>query len=127
MATQSTDSLVQGAACINSCITGSMQWAVMISLLAKIAGVSASTDSLMQNASCINSCIPDGMKLAVMISLLSQIVSGGGVGGGAVTIVTSDPQGILTPTAQGQEVFNTNDNTLWINIDGTVTGWVKLI
>lgn len=120
-----TDSLVQAAACDSSCIPQGLQWAVVISLLAKIAGVSTDTNSLMANAVCINSCIPQGLQLAVMISLLSQI-TGGGVTAGAA-IVTQNPNGVTTPSFKGQQVFNTNNDTLWINTDGTINGWVQLI
>ena len=113
---------------MNSCVPQGIQWSIVIVLLNQLTNgsMAVNTNTLMQNAACVNSCIPQGMQLAVMVSLLSQIATGGGVGGGA-TIVTSNPQGSLTPTAKGQMVFNTTNSTLWINTDGTVNGWSQLI
>lgn len=68
--------LIDDAKCINACIPPGYQTAVLISLFAKIAGVSADPADLMtKEVSCINSCIPDGEKLAVIINLLDQIAN----------------------------------------------------
>jgi len=69
-----TDTLMADARCIEICIPGEdMKLAVLISLFARIAGVSANTDSLIAGAGCIADCIPGAdMKLAVLISLAQQ-------------------------------------------------------
>jgi hypothetical protein len=125
MANQSTDSLVQSATCLNSCIPDGAKMAVLIYLFAKIAGVSTTnTDALVQAAACLNNCIPPGMQLAVLVYLATQIVSGGGGGGAGTTVVTVNPS---TAATQGSLQFNKTNNSLWINEDGTAGGWVQLI
>jgi hypothetical protein len=90
-----TDALMDDARCIEQCIPGTdMKLAVLISLFARIAGVSADTNSLMDGARCIQQCVPgEDMKLAILISLLSQIAGGGGSGGlgGGITCGTGVP------------------------------------
>lgn len=93
-----TDTLMDGAKCIEYCIPGAdMKLAVLISLFAQIAGVSANTDSLIAGATCIQQCIPGtDMKLAVLISLVSSITGGGSGGGGSTSVVS---RGNGEPTA----------------------------
>ena len=52
--------------------------AVMIYLLAQIAGVSTDPTSLMDNAKCIDAVIPKGMRDAVIVSLLCSIANADG-------------------------------------------------
>jgi hypothetical protein len=68
-----TNALIADATCIQQCIPEKMQNAVLISILAKIAGVSTDPASLMAGVNCVDQCIPDGMKPSVIISLLEQI------------------------------------------------------
>ncbi len=77
-----TDTLINDARCVDSCVPYGMRMAVLISLFAHIAGVPTDTDSLINGAKCVQDCIPDGMKLSVLISLADQINQGGGSGGG---------------------------------------------
>jgi hypothetical protein len=118
-----TDSYVQGATCINSCIPDGMKLSVLIYIFAQLAGVTTDPNTLIQASVCLNSCIPGDMKMAVLIYLASQITSSGG--GGGATLVTVDPQGVRLG-ASGALVYNTVDETLWINLNGA-TLWQQLI
>lgn len=73
---QDTNTLIQGAACIDRCIPDGMKMAVLIFLFAQKAGVSIDPASLIKNAACVDKCIPDGMKLSVLIQLANQIANG---------------------------------------------------
>jgi hypothetical protein len=101
-----------------------MKLSVLIYLFAKLAGVTTDPNTLIAASVCINSCIPGDMKMAVLIYLASQITSAGG-GGGGVTFVTVDPQGVTTG-GMGSMVYNTVDKTLWLNLNG-LTLWQQLI
>lgn len=121
-----TDTYVQEAACINACIPRGDQLAVLIYLFAQIAGVTTDPNTLMQQAACINNCIPMGMQLPVLVYLASQITSGGG-SGTANVISTVDPVNGTTAGVQGQFWWNKSAQKLWINQDGTNSGWEQLI
>jgi hypothetical protein len=74
-----TNVLINDAKCIAECVPGGdMKLAILISLFAKIAGVSADPNTLIAAANPIYCCVPGvDMKLAILISLVSQAVSGG--------------------------------------------------
>ena len=65
--------LADQARCIQNCIPdSSMQMAVLISLMAQLAGVAATTQADIQamvtNASCY-ACIPEGDRMGVLVYL----------------------------------------------------------
>jgi hypothetical protein len=74
-----TNVLINDAKCIAECVPGGdMKLAILISLFAKIAGVSTDTNALIDGAKCIYACVPGtDMKLSILISLASQAISGG--------------------------------------------------
>lgn len=121
-----TDSYVQGANCINSCVPPGDQLAVLIYLFAKIAGVTTDPNTLMQASNCINSCIPPGLQLPVLVYLASQITGTGG-SGVANIVSTVDPVNGTTAGTQGQFWWNKTGTKLWINQDGTNTGWKQIV
>ena len=65
--------LATNAVCIDCGIPTGMQDAVIISLLAQIAGVPLDAPTLVKNAVCIDCGIPQGYRQAVIISLLCKI------------------------------------------------------
>jgi hypothetical protein len=93
-----TDTLMADARCINQCIPSGMQLAVLISMLAKLLGMTTDTNAMMAAARCINSCIPAGMQMAVLIGLVDQFLSGGGAGAGTTGHgpPTTSPSAALT-------------------------------
>jgi hypothetical protein len=70
-------SLLDASKCLDQIPPGRMD-AVMIYLLAQIAGVSTDPTSLMDNAKCIDAVIPKGMRDAVIVSLLCSIANADG-------------------------------------------------
>lgn len=66
--------LVADAKCIQCNIPNGAMPAIMVSLLAQIAGVSADPNTLVKNASPLQG-IPAGARGAVMISLLCKIAN----------------------------------------------------
>lgn len=123
-----TDTLVNDARCIDSCIPQGMQMAVLIKIFASIANMSTETDSLISGAVCINQCIPQGMQLAVLVSLANQILeTGGGGGGGSGLAGTIDPEGAVT-ASPGTTYLNRTNESFWVKSTGVGnTGWLQLI
>lgn len=65
--------LVSDAKCIECAVPEGMRLAVLISLAAQIAGVSANSQTLTTNAQCIECNIPPGLYLPVLIALACEI------------------------------------------------------
>jgi hypothetical protein len=66
-------SLLAASECLDQQVPPGRMDAIMIGLLAQIAGVSADPTSLMDNAKCIDAVVPKGMRDAVILWLLCQI------------------------------------------------------
>ncbi len=64
-----TNTLTQQAQCLNCVLPPGMQTPILISLLARIAGVSDDPQFLIEQSKCYQNCIPDGMKMPVLIYL----------------------------------------------------------
>lgn len=64
--------LLENARCIEGCTTSGQREAIIVWLLAQIAGVSADPQTLMTNAQCV-SCLTQGQLEAVRVWLACQI------------------------------------------------------
>jgi hypothetical protein len=73
-----TTVLMADAKCLAQCIPEGAQKAVLIYLLARVAGVDTTSTTflkdLLANAKCINGCIPDGMQVPALIYQAAQLV-----------------------------------------------------
>jgi len=69
------EDLEEAAKCF-VCIPEGKRLAVMIYLMAQIAGSSTDPEVLLENAECIACKIPQGKQLAVLISLACEIAGG---------------------------------------------------
>lgn len=67
--------LTTDAACLD-CIPADMRLPVLISIFARLAGMSTDAQTLTTNASCLQ-CIPVEMQMPVLIYLAQNIISAG--------------------------------------------------
>ena len=71
------NTLLASAACIENCTMEGQRSAIIVSLLAQIAGVPASTgadvNNLLANAKCIEDCLTLGQMQAVRVYLMCVI------------------------------------------------------
>ena len=129
MAQTSTADLIEQARCLNSCLPAGYQVPVLISIFAKIAGVSADPNSLIADARCLNSCIPAGMQLSVLIDLANKILAGGGGGGNSCLLSGSGPP-VAPPPCDVAIYFDTSAGApnlgLWVWIQ-SLGGWTEII
>lgn len=116
--------LLDDARCLEQCIPPGFQSAILISLFARVAGVSADPATLMADARCINACVPPGMQMAVLISLASQILAagGGGSGGGSGQIV---PYTGADPNSDGVFPADLTKAAIAVKPSGTTYTWDK--
>lgn len=122
MAASSTDDLLEDSKCIE-CIPYGLQLGVLISIFAKLAGVSADPNTLIENAKCLE-CIPNGLKLGVLISLAEQIVAGGGGGGGSTCLSRSVGPPVAAPAAGCQTAIDIDDAGNWYWYDTVSAAWI---
>ena len=100
------------------CIPVGTQDAVLIYILARIAGVT-DIPTLMAASACYD-CIPVGYRKAVQIYLENLILSGGGTGGQEV-FSGNYAGGVPTdvPTGAQAVAFDTSNGTLWEYYSGS--------
>lgn len=117
-----TNTLMNDAKCIFECVPGTdMKLAILISLFADLANVSADPSVLMNDAKCIQQCIPGAdMKLAVLISLVDQITGGSSTINIFGVICGTGPPVLIPKTGCG--IYIQTDSVppgiMWLYYDG---------
>lgn len=107
-----TQELIDGSVCIQSCIPAGMQKAAIIYLLSQQLTPVPTPAEIATAASCIQCGIPAGMMDAAILYLLNSGAGGGGASSGVTCSPSSDPSG--TPTG---------NCGLWVRLD-TGQAWV---
>jgi len=117
----STDAEISDARCIDQCLPLGFQLPVLISIFARLAGVSADPQSLINGALCIQQCVPQGMMMPVLISLAEQIVAGGGGGSGTCLSRSVGPP--VVPSLCTVAI-NIDDAGHWYWWDNVSAAWI---
>lgn len=118
----STDAAISDALCVEQCVPTGFVWPVLISLFAKIAGVSADPNTLIEGAKCIQSCVPAGFQVPILISLAQQIVAGGGGGGSGTCLSRSVGPPVVPSTCS--VAINIDDSGNWSWWDSVSAKWI---
>lgn len=113
--------LIAQANCIACTVPQGAQLSVLISLLAKAAGVSSNPNSLVEAAKCIACTIPEGVRWSVLVYLFCQLAG--------TNAVSADPKaplmagcdtigGVSFQLEWNNRAFPQTGVEVWLNING---------